>query len=79
MNCYDCTRDGHPEPAVGVCAACGAGICLDCAQVGSQTIHRMEGFVPADVSNIDTRVLNCPQCANAVHAHHPAQQGLASR
>lgn len=36
-------------------------------------------FVPADVSNINTRVLNCPQCADAVRAHHPAEQGLAPR
>ncbi|MFL6141138.1 MAG: DUF2180 family protein [Labedaea sp.] len=75
MLCYDCARDGREEPAVGVCAAGSAGVCLACARVGSRSIHRMEGFVSAEVSTNDTRVINCPQCADAIHAHHPAEQG----
>lgn len=76
MYCFDCSNDGNPIPAIGVCVACGTGVCADCAQFGTQTIHRMVGFVSAEVSNIETRALNCPQCSAAVHAHHPDAQGL---
>jgi hypothetical protein len=79
VNCYDCSRRDHQIPAVGVCAACGAGVCAECARPGTQTIHRMEGLVSAAISDVDTRVLNCPQCSDAVHAHHPAGKGLAPR
>jgi hypothetical protein len=78
MNCYDCSRAGHPQPAVAVCAACGAGVCLDCARIGHQTMHRMAGLVSAEVSDIETRVVNCPSCADAVHAHHRAGEGLVA-
>lgn len=77
MYCYDCSRRGRPEIAVGVCAACGAAVCANCARVGRQTVRRMEGFVQSDQSNIETRIVNCGPCADAVHAHHPAEQGLA--
>jgi len=79
MYCYDCVQTGEQQPAVAVCAVCGAGVCAECAREGRQTIHRMEGMVSADIANVDTRVINCPRCADAVHAHHPAEQGLARR
>jgi hypothetical protein len=79
MNCYDCSAAGRAEPAVAVCAACGAGICLRCAQLGTQTVHHLEGFVRSEVSNIDTRVFNCPSCAGAMHAHHRTDRGLVAR
>lgn len=25
------------------------------------------------------QVINCPRCADALHAHHPVEQGLARR
>jgi hypothetical protein len=76
MYCYDCGNADNPVPAIGVCVACGAGVCAGCAQFGTQTIHRMAGFVSAEVGNIETRALNCPRCSAAVHAHHPDAQGL---
>lgn len=79
MQCFDCTQQGRPLPAVGVCAACGAGVCAECVRLGRQSIRRMDGFVSADISMIDARVLNCPSCADAMHAHHPTDIGLARR
>lgn len=77
MCCYGCSIGGLPESAIGVCAVCGAAVCVEGAQVGSQTIRRMDGFVSADHSSIETRIINCAPCADGVHAHHPAEQGLA--
>lgn len=79
MNCYDCARVGQQKPAVAVCAACGAGVCLDCARPGSQTVHRPGGFTPPEMSNIETRVINCRTCADVVRVHrHTATEGLVS-
>jgi hypothetical protein len=79
MICYDCSLSGRQVPAIGVCAACGAAACAECAYFGTQTIHLMEGFASAEINNVDTRVLNCARCADAVHANHPLEKGLAPR
>jgi hypothetical protein len=76
MYCYDCVKRGDLNQAVAACAACGAGVCADSAREGRQTIRRTAGFVSADIANVDARVINCPPCANALHAHHPVEQGL---
>jgi hypothetical protein len=52
-------------------------VCADSAREGRQTIRRTAGFVSADIANVDARVINCPPCADALHAHHPVEQGLA--
>ncbi|MDT7801211.1 MAG: hypothetical protein QOI78_4644, partial [Actinomycetota bacterium] len=76
MYCYDCVQRGDLNQAVAVCAACGAGVCADSAREGRQTIRLTEGFVSAGVANVETRVINCPLCADALHVHHRVEKGL---
>lgn len=75
MICFDCHAAGQDVAAAAVCVACGAGVCARCAQVGSQTLHRQEGMGSAEAT-LTTRVINCPECAKAMHEHHPDGQGL---
>ena len=77
MYCYDCVKRGDRNQAVAVCAACGAGVCADSAREGRQTVRLTAGFVSAGVATVDARLINCPACADALHAHHRVEQGLA--
>lgn len=74
MICFDCAQAGREAPAVGMCAGCAAGLCLDHAQVypvalscAAPPVARMSVDPPA-------RVLRCRVCAAA----HAAQQACES-
>jgi len=75
MICFDCHARGQDMAAAAVCVACGAGVCAQCAVVGSQTVHRQEGMGSTE-GTVSTRVISCAQCAEAVHAHHADSQAL---
>ena len=71
MNCFDCASLGHPVPAVGICADCGAGVCHDHAQVSPHWLTRTAVINRVVTVEPPGRILRCPVC----QAAHDAAEG----
>ena len=77
MNCFDCAGLGHAADAAGICVDCGAGVCLDHAQVtprwltATAVINRMVVVEPP------ARTIRCDVCQHAHDAATGHQPGAA--
>ncbi len=75
MNCLDCASLGNRVPAVGICVDCGAGVCLDHAQVLPHWLTRTAVINRIVTVDPPGRILRCPVC----QAAHDAAEGSHHR
>jgi hypothetical protein len=70
VNCFDCVAEGELVAAVGICAECGAGVCLRCVNLGRRETRHASGFSSAEASITETRVIACSPCAAVLTERH---------
>ena len=65
MKCYICAKEGKNTDAVGICIACGMGLCMD--HIIREDIDLMEGGYPFPVKKSGKRLprILCQECATA--------------
>jgi hypothetical protein len=72
MDCLDCLLDsGRPTDTVGICTACGAGVCLDHAVIVEHPLTRTAVIMRDIPVEPPARLLRCPTC----QAAHQAREG----
>ena len=79
MNCFDCAALSRAAEAVAVCADCGAGVCLDHAQVTPRWLTRtmtMNCTVPVEPP---ARTVRCGLCQQARDAQAGQRPRLVQR
>ncbi len=69
MNCLDCAVQQHEAPAIGVCALCGAGVCLQCVRLDTRTMPTIGS--PGVAVRRTTRSILCEPCAVVASTMHP--------
>lgn len=71
MNCFDCATRSLLIPAVASCRLCGAGVCLDCARVGTQIVRHPVAFGASLAGWATTlRTIACIPCAHSRSEHN---------
>lgn len=75
MNCFDCAAHGRVEEAVAICADCGAGVCLDHAQVTPRWLTRAMAINRTVAVEPPARTIRCGLCQQA----RDAEAGQPSR
>ena len=85
MNCFDCAAIGHTEPAVAVCADCGAAVCPRHAQVRARWLTRAAAINRTVVVETPARTIRCTVCQaarddvpGAPAPLRPSQQGKSA-
>ena len=73
MNCFDCATHGEVSSAVAICAGCGAGLCLEHADVHPRWLTRTAAINRTVTVEPPARVVRCRVCTHAEGAAaHPA-------
>ncbi len=78
MMCLDCAARGSDVAAIGVCAGCGAAVCLDHAVLSPRTLTCTAGggTVPRRrPAAVAARTLRCRMCAGAGAARDACERG----
>ena len=65
MNCLDCALKGRETPAIGVCHDCGAGACLDHADVRERHLTRTITIGLEVAVEPPARIVRCGACTAA--------------
>ena len=68
MNCFDCATHGEASSAVAICAGCGAGLCLEHADVHPRWLTRTMAINRTVTVESPARVVQCGVCAHAEEA-----------
>ncbi|MFZ3491953.1 DUF2180 family protein [Streptomyces sp. 5.8] len=63
MRCLDCHTAGKSSPTVGICQACGAGVCGTHARITLRTVRH--GSMLAPPTETKARTIRCPVCTAA--------------
>lgn len=63
MHCLDCRTAGTNSPTVGICQACGAGVCAAHARIAPRNVRR--GSLLGAPGEARGRRVLCPVCAAA--------------
>jgi hypothetical protein len=80
MNCLDCAAHGQDEPAVAICLDCGAGLCLDHAEVEPRWLTRTAVINRVVTVEPPARVVRCRVCSQAQGAAtRPARRQTSGR
>ena len=77
MNCFDCADLGSSSSAVGICHACGAGVCMEHAKVYDHYLTRTEPIDQMIRIEPPARLIWCGTCsaANEAAVHHDRHHG----
>jgi LSD1 subclass zinc finger protein len=65
MNCFDCAAHSMSVTAVGVCADCGAGVCLEHAHVTARWLTRTAALNRTVTIEPPARTVRCSLCQAA--------------
>ena len=65
MNCLDCAAQGQDEPAVAICLDCGAGLCVDHAEVEPRWLTRTAAVNRVVAVEPPARAVRCRVCSRA--------------
>ncbi len=79
MNCFDCAALGHTAEAVAICADCGAGVCLDHAQVTPRWLTRTMAMNRRVQVEPPARTILCGLCQQARDAQAGQRPRLVQR
>ncbi len=79
MNCFDCAALGRTVEGVAVCADCGAGVCLDHAQVTPRWLTRAMPINRTVALEPPARIIRCGLCQQARDAQAGEQPRPAQR
>ena len=66
MLCYDCSKAGRDQEAVGLCHHCLAGLCADHACVTADPVTALYPLCKAVVLPQKARQLHCATCLQAL-------------
>ena len=80
MHCYDCSKLGRSNEAVGLCHHCSAGLCEEHACVISEPVTGGHPLVQTVELPKRARLLLCGTCKGALgqpHSRHPEYAAIA--
>ncbi len=66
MNCFDCSRRGATEVAIGSCVNCGAGLCPDHVVENETTITKIVPLGLEQALPMKARRILCEKCEAAL-------------
>ena len=78
MNCFDCAAHDQAEPAVAVCADCGAAVCMQHTHVTPRWLTRTMALNRTVAVEPPARTVRCSVCQVARDAA-PASLTVGAR
>jgi hypothetical protein len=70
MHCYECSKVGRKEDAVGLCHHCSAALCPEHARVVTDPVTASYPIAQTVVLPLHARLLLCETCLAALQQTH---------
>lgn len=70
MCCYDCSKAGQRQDAVGICHHCSAGICKEHVAIVDDPVTMTVLVERKIILRLKARLLFCKTCLKALQQEH---------
>lgn len=74
MLCYECSKVGRNQDAVGLCHHCSAALCREHSQIVADPVTITYPVAKAVVLPLQARLFLCETCLAALEQTHPGRR-----